>query len=1165
MRINRLDLKAYGSFTERTLEFSSGESDIHVVFGPNEAGKSTSLRALKALLYGFPERTTDNFEHANRHLMVGGCLEGVNGQKLNFYRRKRRKADILDFDGKIMDREILVGFLHGVEPALFESLYGIDHNSLMEGGEDILAQKGEVGQLLFAAGAGVSSLKKIIDSLDSEAGNLFKSRGVKQEINRAVKEFKELKKCVREASLSSSKWKDHTRRLKEMEREQFELEELSRQKSMEMQRLNRLRKAIPELSELKILQEQLEKLGPVVILPPEFSTKLEQVQQDIREIKLQIEKDKHRLRNIQTRQDGLYLKQELLDHAETIEDLYQRLGEYRKGQRDRNKLDGMRIVERKNAGTLIEEIRPDLTLKDAISFRPLLGRKRTIQELSSQHEVLKQKLYQVRKLRDEAEQEVGEVGEILSGLPVIKESSDLSKTVKLAQRMGGIDEQIEQISRDIYTGKKNCLAELQRLGMWSGDLVQLLSLTLPLQETVRRYESNFTEVDRKIERLKKERKKAESELKVARRDSRELIYGVSVPSEEYLEESRKKRQEGWQLLRRQWIDGENISLEAEKYGAGTAVHLVYEKNVEQADHVADRLRREAAQVAKAASLRASIEDLEETVSDILQKEQEASGIRSDFMASWQIEWKSVKITPLSPGEMSAWLTDIDKLRFRVTEIFSKEGELAEKEKIRQRCRTALVEELEILGEAFQVSGRELAPVLVFTESLLEKISLGKIELEKLREKQRLAEKALEKARYGHKNVMKAMDDWQRRWEKVLSDLDIESHFLPSEVLDLVEIIADCFGKLEKAKDLQSRINGIDRDTVTFTSDVQALLEKTVPDLRDLTPDQAVLQLHALLGKARQDDELLKKGKIEIEELRAEIESAKSRGKSLNGQMTEFFSIARCGNAVDLVESIKNSLEYQRLQAKISDVESSLAKVTEGVPLDKIISQADSVEIDELPGEIAFLQRQIEDDLYPRLKDVLKLIGKEKGELQRMDGNAQAAEAAEGMAQVGARIQRLVGEYIRMKVAAAVLRNEIERYRKEHQDPVLQIASRLFVELTLGSFAGLRTDVDDGGNSILVGMRRGDTSIAVDGMSSGTRDQLYLALRMATLEWRLETCEPMPFIVDDILINFDDDRSMATLRALAKLSEKNQIIIFTHHRQIVESARKIAADVQVYEL
>jgi uncharacterized protein YhaN len=87
------------------------------------------------------------------------------------------------------------------------------------------------------------------------------------------------------------------------------------------------------------------------------------------------------------------------------------------------------------------------------------------------------------------------------------------------------------------------------------------------------------------------------------------------------------------------------------------------------------------------------------------------------------------------------------------------------------------------------------------------------------------------------------------------------------------------------------------------------------------------------------------------------------------------------------------------------------------------------------------------------------------------------------------------------------------------------------------------------------------------MSSGTRDQLYLSLRLATLEWRLQSHEPIPFIVDDILINFDDDRSGATLKVLADLAAGNQVILFTHHRQIVDQARQVAGKgaVHVHEL
>ena len=148
-------------------------------------------------------------------------------------------------------------------------------------------------------------------------------------------------------------------------------------------------------------------------------------------------------------------------------------------------------------------------------------------------------------------------------------------------------------------------------------------------------------------------------------------------------------------------------------------------------------------------------------------------------------------------------------------------------------------------------------------------------------------------------------------------------------------------------------------------------------------------------------------------------------------------------------------------------------------------------------------------------------------------------------------------FIRLKVASSILKQEIERFRSENQDPVLKIASGYFRQLTLGSFEALRTDEDDRGQPVLVGLRNQNRMIRVEGMSSGTRDQLYLALRLASLQKRRETGETMPFIVDDILVNFDDDRSRATLEAMADLALETQVILFTHHRQIAEEAEKMA--------
>jgi uncharacterized protein YhaN len=90
----------------------------------------------------------------------------------------------------------------------------------------------------------------------------------------------------------------------------------------------------------------------------------------------------------------------------------------------------------------------------------------------------------------------------------------------------------------------------------------------------------------------------------------------------------------------------------------------------------------------------------------------------------------------------------------------------------------------------------------------------------------------------------------------------------------------------------------------------------------------------------------------------------------------------------------------------------------------------------------------------------------------------------------------------------------------------------------------------------LGIRPNDDEVPVDGMSEGTRDQLYLALRLATLEKHLGTGEPMPFVVDDILVGFDDNRTRVGLEVLADLASQTQVLLFTHHTRVVDLARGV---------
>src|SRR5690606_10013959 len=174
--------------------------------------------------------------------------------------------------------------------------------------------------------------------------------------------------------------------------------------------------------------------------------------------------------------------------------------------------------------------------------------------------------------------------------------------------------------------------------------------------------------------------------------------------------------------------------------------------------------------------------------------------------------------------------------------------------------------------------------------------------------------------------------------------------------------------------------------------------------------------------------------------------------------------------------------------------------------------------------------------------------------------AQAeARRQEALADMGEIAER----FVRVHAQSRLLEHITEQYRERSQGPLLARAGKLFERLTLGAYADLV--IDDAGASLQA--RRADGRlVALDGLSDGTRDQLYLALRLAALELYLDNARPMPFIADDLFINYDDARTLAGLRELSDISRRTQVVFLTHHAHMVELARDhLAERIQIVEL
>ena len=178
----------------------------------------------------------------------------------------------------------------------------------------------------------------------------------------------------------------------------------------------------------------------------------------------------------------------------------------------------------------------------------------------------------------------------------------------------------------------------------------------------------------------------------------------------------------------------------------------------------------------------------------------------------------------------------------------------------------------------------------------------------------------------------------------------------------------------------------------------------------------------------------------------------------------------------------------------------------------------------------------------------------RDELARLERSEEAAQAAQAKASLEAQIQELAERYARARLAQRVLRDAIARYRSAHEGPLLARANALFPALTCERYARLETDVDERDEDILIAITADGSRRRVAELSDGTREQLFLALRLAAIERHVATAEAVPVLFDDVLLESDDERAQRILAALAELATQTQVLVLTHHRHLVEIAR-----------
>jgi uncharacterized protein YhaN len=1159
MKLMQLDLVAFGPFTQRQLDFRAGTHGLHVVYGPNEAGKSSALRALRALLYGVPERTKDVFRHEAKALRVGGVLCSGDGQELVVYRRKGRKDTLLDASGAPIADAILTRLLGAVDEASFERLFGIDHMGLVQGGQQLLAERGREATALFTSALGGVDVNSVLERLDEGAQRLFKPGGSKPEINKALSELSELELQMRRSSLSSTAWdsarKDADRARKAVERVDGELG-VARARRRALERIHR---NMPLFAQLAQRRKRLETIADAVLLPEYFAERHREAAASKRAAEQQIEDASAKCTRLREQIAGRHVSAAMLAADQEIAELREQLGAIRKAAHDRPRLAVQLESLAEQARNALATLSPSATLAELEAKRPLLAKRRQVETLRSALETnaaeLRSKVSEHDRLHAKLEYEQ----RTLAALPLAVAPEALQAAVEAARRLGDSDDLIAEQRRRIEQHDASVARELGALGLWSGTVEALVAAPLPPPESIERFAREAQDLSERKQRLAESVVEAQARREQADQLLRTLQLTGAVPQEEDLTTARAARASGWSLVRRSWLDREDVRDAVRAWTMGEELPAAFERAVVQADEVADRLRRETERVQQLAIQKAEHERWSARIAELALQETSLAEDRRRHEDAWSEAWRSTGIVPRTVGEMRAWSERAARLGEAAAArdgLIARDAQLAE---ARQRQIGRLLAELEALNEDpghARVQEGLLAPMLDIAERVLKRRSdETRNRREVLRRIEELESDEQEARRMrdaSAKNHAQAQDEWQ----EFLALAALDPALPPTELSEYMELLAKVMKDRDRASELAARIAGIDADAARFAEDVGRLVVRLSPELARLAPDDALDELVRHVEVQKKVHAQLEADRIELRNTEKELEKARSDAGRAEGDLVALCSQAGCADSTGLDAAEQRSRDRREAERNLREITDTLLAGAEGMHLNELEAELRDVDRERLARELEELEARIDGQLQPERDLMLAEANEAERRFREMNGSADAADLALRVEQARARVVALGHDYVRCVLAHRILRGEVERYRAAHRDPILQRAGTYMRELTLGDFESITSEIDEDDQSVLAGVRSNGDLVHVDGMSTGTRDQLYLALRLATLEHFIAGSEPLPLVVDDILIQFDDRRADATLATLADFSRHTQVILFTHHRRDADSAARL---------
>lgn len=1153
MRLRRLDLIRYGKFTDRTIDFEpkpQAGPDLHIVFGLNEAGKSTALSAYLDLLFGIEERSRYNFLHEYSAMRIGGVLEFADAEHA-FTRTKQRSNALLDATGQPVSEVAISTHLAGLSRDAYATMFSLDDETLEAGGKSILESRGDLGKLLFTASAGLGHASDTLGALEAEADGLYRKQAHGTELALLKKHLAELK-AQRDGidTLASTYESLEAERLDAVEKYDRTIAERS-VLSARLDAIARYFRAAPILADIKRKAARLAELPDIASPLRTWTGSVAELIDDDASLRTRLSGNIDEVERLTKRTASFDVDEVILALSERVRGLAESKVRYTSAGLDLpNRRMELQILNNAVATSLAALGRS--SERDPAALLLPAATVGAVRAMAEQRSGIATRVHVARDEAAAALDAVETARERVDDERAVPGPARARLSAALSKARASVHVNDIKAARDAEDASTvRWEAAIGRLHPWSGDAQALARISAPSVRQISAWKTLAAERgrDRAVLSERLAEYQGNHDLIAARLAA--LRGSVDVTDDATAAAIRRSRDEAWARHR-----GELTGETADEFAGALA----------RDDSVgAGRL----AGASDLAEIRTTIRSLAEISSDIPRLSGQLAQIDTG-MAKTLSEIRAV--VPELLGDclepsLERLIERIETHSFARTEALAawQEIELASKKAGRAHdegahlCRE-LSEALQSVGIG-SGAGDSLETIMAVAEMFLDRQHRLDAEHAEALRTVGAREDDLAARRRAVGVAERREEEWLAGVAGALKGTWLESGLSASGVGTVLDQLAELSKSLQERDALQLRIEKMEADRDNFLVEVTAVAAAAAEPAED--PEQGAIRLGERLERAERTREAkanLENDLTRLQDARGMLDAEISAHERHKNEVLSVFGVPTLAEVVDRDELLR---ERDRLRKAIAELEEQVTAELVVERFEQVRSMLDTLDLDSLAIERTEGERRL-GDFDEAIQQQLIRRTRAADKLDAIGGDSAVARIDAERRTVLLEIEEKAVRYIELKLGVMSAGNALRVYRERHRSGMMARASDAFALMTRGQYTGLATQPVKGGE-VLIALQRDGQSKVADALSKGARFQLYLALRLAGYYEFAQFRPSVPFIADDIMETFDHVRSEEVFRLFGEMASAGQVIYLTHHQHLCEIARTVVPGVVIHEL